>query len=233
MEENVARKLPGEVNPRMLTPLHSMSNGLWSCQMLSRGLGGGFFPPFFPCKWAEVNWLWDAFICRETELELWLYAFKVKRHNSEAYRWFSVSITVMSARLTPTAGCCDPPISESVRSIRTVERTGVQMWWILFVLPFVRPRRAVNILPRWCADGCWCEIWSFPCCSVGCHLCLFIILKRNEAVLSASLKEQQDVACSPRANQPAATPQSDWDLKVMQQLTFFIFRRWREKKITV
>lgn len=46
MEENVAKELPGEVNPRMLTPLRSMSNGLWSCQMLSSSLGGRlFFPP--------------------------------------------------------------------------------------------------------------------------------------------------------------------------------------------
>lgn len=204
MEENVAKELPGEVNPGMLTPLRSMSNGLWSCQMLSSSLGGRLF--FLPLV-SKLKWIaFEMPFYAEIRIEPWDYPLKVRRRNAGTYWYLSVSVTVTSAQLTLTVGCRDPPNGKSPRSARTVEpRKDQRRDECCLFSPLSGPcSGAVNIPPRWCADSCWCEIGSFRCCSEGCHLCLFIILNATNAVLSVCLKERQDVTCRPCVNQPAA-----------------------------
>lgn len=210
MEENVAKELPGEVHRGMLTPLRSMSNGLWSCQMLSSSLGGRL--PFLPLV-SKLKWIaFELPFYAEIRTEPWDYPLKVRRGNAGTYWYLSVSVTVTSAQLTPSAGCLDPPMAkargESGRSSRGKTRDVMNA--VCSLLCRGPCSGAVNIPPRWCADSCWCEIWSSRCCSEGCHLRLFIILNAANAVLSVCLKERQDVTCRPCVNQPAATRQNFW-----------------------
>lgn len=91
MEENVAKELPGEVNPGMLTPLRSMSNGLWSCQMLSSSLSGRLF--FLPLV-SKLEWIaFELPFCAEIRIGPWDYLLKVRQRNAGTYWYLSVSVT--------------------------------------------------------------------------------------------------------------------------------------------
>lgn len=146
MEENVAKELPGEVNPGMLTHLRSMSNGLWSCQMLSSSLGGRLFS--FPLV-SKLKWIaFELPFYAEIRIEPWDYPLKVRRRSAGRYWYLSVSVTLTSIRLTPTAGCGDPPTAK-VRAVSARSSRG-------------KTRDVMNAICSLLCRDLAAGLWTFP-----------------------------------------------------------------------
>lgn len=110
----------------------------------------------------------------------------------------SPSQSLASTRLTPTAGCRDPPTAKA-QGVPGWSRCGKTRDVMNVVCSLLCRGLVAELLafPRWCPDSSWCEVWSFRCCSVDCHMCLFIILKVTNAVLSACRKQRMNVTCRP------------------------------------
>lgn len=144
-------------------------------------------------KWAEVDCLWIA--CAHTEKEGQTQprdqGFKVKRHHRFNMLKFPYRAdlclscqdeTLSDVHSIDICGRVDAPTLQHQSDVRhhySWAQSWAQMWEILPV-----PRSCVEekASQRSCkhsflADApaaCWCEIWSSPCRSIGCHLRPFI-----------------------------------------------------------
>lgn len=196
MEENAAKELPSEVNPRMLTSLRSMSNGLWSCQMLSSSLGGRLF--FLPLV-SKLKWIaFELPFCAEIRIEPWDYLLKVRRRNTGTCWYLSVSVTDVHSVNTDSR-VPQPAISKSQRSARMVKLQKNQSH-----------DKCCLFSPLWGALQLSCSHSLTNVQTVAdvrfdpsgvVHLCLFIIVNVTNAILSVCLKQLLNVTCRPMFNQ--------------------------------